>query len=157
MRQITEIAPGLVNATDPAPGIATAGQPTAEDLESLAEEGYAAVMDLRAQHEDRGLAEPEMVREAGMEYVSLPLRAEPTDFGESTFDRFRELMRSLVDQPVLIHCRTAVRVEPLLLAYLVMDKGYEPRQAEETLKNQVQRRDDLHETSLDYLRKRNAI
>lgn len=157
MRQITQIAPGLVNAADPAPGIATAGQPSAGHLESLAEEGYVAVIDLRARDEGRGFDEPEAANAAGLEYINLPLRAEPTDFEETTFDRFRELMRSLGDQPVLIHCRTAARVEPLLFVHLVLDRGYTTQKAEEAVKSIEHRKEELHERAIVYLRRHDAV
>jgi protein tyrosine phosphatase (PTP) superfamily phosphohydrolase (DUF442 family) len=157
MRRITEIAPELVNAADPAHGIATAGQPTPEHLESLAREGYGAVIDLRTPDEDRGFAEPETVRSAGMEYVNLPLESDPAAFEETAFDRFRELMRGLENQPALIHCRTAARVEPLLLAYLILDRGYDLWRAEEAVENIGARKEELHDRALAYLQNRGAV
>lgn len=162
MKQIMQIAPGLVNAADPAPGIATAGQPTAGQptaghLESLAREGYAAVIDLRAQDEDRGFDEPEAANAAGLEYISLPLRPEPSDFEETTFERFRKLMRELGDRPALIHCRTAARVEPLLFAYLVLDRGYTPQESDEALESIEHRKEELHEQAIAYLRQQGVV
>ncbi len=157
MRDITNIAPGLVNAACPAPGIATAGQPSAEHLEDLAREGYGTVMDLRTPDEDRGFAEPEAVREAGMEYVSLPLESQASAFGESAFDRFRELMKDSGESPILVHCRTAARVEPLMFAYLILDRGYSRQDSEEAVKGIGARKEELHDRALNYLRKLKAF
>lgn len=157
MRDITEIAPGLVNAARPAPGIATAGQPSAEHLEALAREGYGTVIDLRTPDEDRGFAEPEAVREAGMEYVSLPLESQASAFGDSAFDSFRESMKDSGESPILVHCRTAARAEPLMFAYLILDRGYSRQDSEEAVKEMGARKEELHDRALDYLRQRNAV
>lgn len=80
---IHEIAPGLKNAGQPLPDVATAGQPEEEHFERLAEAGYRTVIDLRESGEDRGLDEPEAIRRAGMEYVNIPVGHEEINSGRS--------------------------------------------------------------------------
>ena len=57
----------------PVDGIRSSGQPDAAQLAILAEAGYVAVVDLRGSAEDRGIDEPAVLEELGLEYVQLPL------------------------------------------------------------------------------------
>lgn len=95
----------------PVDGITTAGQPNADQLTVFAQQGYAAVIDLRTSAEDRGFDEPVVVRELGMDYVSLPITG-----NDITFENAKELDRLIrnYDQPVLVHCASANRVGALL-------------------------------------------
>lgn len=129
MRDINEIAPGLANAGNPLEGVMTAGQPDEEHLRSLAEAGYKTVIDLRATGEDRGLDEAEVVREAGMEYVNIPVGHETIN--DETFERFRQLMTAPDRRPALVHCSSANRVGALLVPYLVLDEGKDREEAVE--------------------------
>lgn len=157
MRDIASVAPGLANASNPADGVAVSGQPTAGHLSSLAEAGYKTVVDLRTPDEDRGISEPGTVRAAGLRYVALPLAADPAEFDAGAFDRFRAVMRDPDTRPALVHCRTAARVEPLLLAYLVLDEGYDLSEAEAAAAASGAVKQELHERALEYLRERAAI
>lgn len=121
MRDVNEIAPGLENADSPVEGVVTAGQPDEEHIRRLAEAGYKTIIDLRATEEDRGLDEGEIVREAGMIYVNLPVGHETID--DETFGWFRRLMTDSGRRPALVHCSSANRVGALLIPYLILDEG----------------------------------
>ncbi len=121
MKNVQEIAPDLENAGHPLEGIATAGQPEEEHLKRLAEAGYKTVVDLRTPEEDRGLDEPGAARQAGMEYVNIPVGHETVE--DETFERFRGLMADPERRPVLVHCSSANRVGALLIPYLILDEG----------------------------------
>lgn len=121
MKDINEIAPGLANAGSPLEGVATAGQPDEKHLRSLAEAGYKTVIDLRTTEEDRGLDEEEIVQEADMEYINIPVGHETID--NETFGQFRQLMADSERRPALVHCSSANRVGALLIPYLILDEG----------------------------------
>jgi uncharacterized protein (TIGR01244 family) len=97
---------------EPAEGIMAAGQPNEAGLRELADNGFAAVIDLRTEGENRGIQEQAVVESLGMEYVSLPVA------GRSgiTFENARQLDQILgrFDEPVLIHCGSGNRVGALL-------------------------------------------
>lgn len=95
----------------PVDGISAAGQPDAAALKVFADNGYVAVIDLRTPGESRGLDEPAVVEELGMDYVALPTGAD-----DITFERAQKLEDILVryDQPVLVHCGSGNRVGALL-------------------------------------------
>lgn len=128
MREISEIAPSLDNADQPLEYVATAGQPTEQHLNRLAEAGYKTVVDLRTPEETPRPDEWGMVvRRAGMEYVNIPVGH--IDIDNETFDRFRELMRDGGRRPMLVHCSSANRVGALLIPYLILDEGRTPEKA----------------------------
>jgi len=114
---------GIPNATFPRPGVLTAGQPTGEQLQLLAEEGYHAVIDLRSPDEPHGFDEPAAARDNGLAYINIPVS--PAKLDQATIDRFLNAMRA-VQPPVLIHCGTGSRSGALLYAWLVLEKR-EPR------------------------------
>lgn len=150
MRDIAEIAPGMQNARCPLEGVATAGQPTAEHLDSMAEAGYRTVLDLRTPEEPRGFDEPEAVREAGMEYVGIPVSPDTLD--DETFERFREFMGDPERRPVLVHCSSANRVGALLIPHMILDEGRNPDEATQIAHQIGLKSDELKQQALDYTR-----
>ena len=148
MTDIQEIAPGLDNPGQPLEDIATAGQPEEEHLKRLAEAGYKTVVDLRIPEEDRGLDEQESARQAGMEYVNIPVGHE--EVNDETFERFRELMADPERRPVLVHCSSANRVGALLIPYLVLDEGKSTEEAVKIASEVGLKSDELKQAALRY-------
>ncbi len=103
------VASGEVRPVD---GISAAGQPDEAALRVFADRGYSAVIDLRAEHEPRGLDEQAVVERLGMDYVLMPI----TDTAAINFENARRLDELLkqYDEPVLIHCGSSNRVGALL-------------------------------------------
>lgn len=149
MKDAREIAPGMENAGYPLENIATAGQPEEEHFERLAGAGYKTVVDMRVPEEDRGLDEPEIVRQLGMEYVSIPVGHETVE--DETFERFRELMRNPERRPVLVHCSSANRVGALLIPYLMLDERKAPEEAVEMATEVGLKSDQLKQAALRYV------
>ncbi len=95
----------------PSDGMTTAGQPDETALKVFADSGYAAVIDLRTEGEDRGMDEKAVVEGLGMKYELLPItRSDITYESAAALD---ELLASY-DEPVLLHCGSANRVGALL-------------------------------------------
>lgn len=114
---VLAVLPGIVSAqlmnqTEPLPGITSSGQPDAEGLSALAEQGYTMVIDLRTESEDRGFDESGTVAQLGMKYVSLPIGGA----SDVTYENAEALDSFLAeaDGPVLIHCASGNRVGALL-------------------------------------------
>jgi protein tyrosine phosphatase (PTP) superfamily phosphohydrolase (DUF442 family) len=150
MRDVREITPGLENAGYPLEGVATAGQPEQEHLKRLAEAGYRTVLDVRTLEEDPGFDEAETVRNAGMEYVNIPLKVKPEAFTDEVFERVRELLADPGRRPILVHCASAVRVAPLLIPYLIVDEGRSPEEAVEIASEVGPQQDELTGAALRY-------
>jgi uncharacterized protein (TIGR01244 family) len=110
---------GIPNASFPEKGILAAGQPTGEQLQILAEDGYKTVIDLRPDTEPRGYDEVGAAKQNGLTYVSIPVTGATLD--RAAIDRFvTELDKA--QRPVIIHCATSSRVGALYYAWL-REKG----------------------------------
>ena len=110
---------GILNASFPETGILAAGQPTGEQLQLLAEDGYKTVIDLRPDAEPRGYDEVEAAKANGLAYVNVPITGAALD--KAAIDRFiAELDKA--QRPVIIHCATSNRVGALYYAWL-REKG----------------------------------
>lgn len=105
---------------EPVDGLSTAGQPDEAALKVFADSGYAAVIDLRTEGEDRGIDEPAVVDGLGMEYVALPIGR-----GDITFEKAAELQQLLdrYDEPVLLHCGSSNRVGALIALQEYSESG----------------------------------
>jgi len=104
----------------PVDGITASGQPSEASFKVFAENGYAAVIDLRTAGEDRGLDEPAVVEALGMDYISLPIGRDGI-----TTDNAIVLGRLIegYDEPVLVHCASANRVGALMALKAFSDTG----------------------------------
>ena len=142
----------LPNAATPVAGVVTAGQPSAAQLEALAQAGLRTVVDLRASAEPRGFDEAERVRAAGMTYHPVPVT--PTTLGADEFEAVRELLRARDTRPTLVHCASGNRVGALLIPYLVLDDGRSPDEALAIAHEVGLRSDDLARVAFDYVRTR---
>ncbi len=122
---------GIANATFPEPGVMAAGQPTGEQIQLLAEEGYRTVIDLRAPGEPHGFDEPAAARVNGLAYVNIPVTT--ANLGHARLDLFFEAMER-AERPLLLHCGSSQRVGALYYAWLVLEKGVDPKKALERAK-----------------------
>jgi len=104
----------------PVDGVTSAGQPDEAGFRVFAEEGYVAVIDIRTEGEDRGLDEPLVVEELGMEYVSFPIGRD--DITVAKAEELAELLDQY-DEPVLVHCGSANRVGALFALKAFSDTG----------------------------------
>jgi uncharacterized protein (TIGR01244 family) len=96
-----------------------AGQPQPDDLPALAKKGVKRVINLRSAGEVKW-DEPAAVKDAGMEYISIPIR------GVIAPDKFKQVRELLSDgKPTLLHCGSAVRVGAVWLPFRVLDEGVE--------------------------------
>ena len=99
---------------------ASSGQPDAAELETLAEKGYVAVIDLRGPGEDRGFDEAAAAEAAGLSYTPLPIASADAVTTENA-RKLGDLIASF-DGPVVVHCGSGNRVGALV-ALLEADRG----------------------------------
>lgn len=147
--QVLALLGGVRNATCPLPGVATGGQPTADHLDKLRRAGFKTVLDLRPAEEPRGYDEPAAARRAGLSYRHLPIGH--AGVPDSTFDAFRALMADARSQPLLVHCASGNRVGPVMIAWLVLDRGWDWDRAVEMAKSGGLRSEALEKAALDYI------
>src|SRR5258706_14016116 len=70
---------GIANASFPEPKVMAAGQPTGEQVQLLAEDGYKTILDWRTPAEPRGFDEGEPAHLNGLAYVTVPVSPTPLD------------------------------------------------------------------------------
>jgi uncharacterized protein (TIGR01244 family) len=108
--------------------IATAGQPTKEELAAVAQAGYEVVINLDQTVSEYALDdEGGLARSLGMEYVHIPVLWEnPT---RADLDRFCEAMEARRDKKLFVHCVANRRVSVFMALYRILKLGWEVQQA----------------------------
>lgn len=110
----------------------TSGQPTAEALAHLSEQGFAAVIYLAPPTvSDAVPAEADLVRKQGMEFVNIPIPFnKPTS---ADFQAFVAAMERLGGRKVLVHCQVNMRASSMVVLYRVVVRGVKPELAYESV------------------------
>jgi protein tyrosine phosphatase (PTP) superfamily phosphohydrolase (DUF442 family) len=110
------------------PRLVTSGQPTADSLAHLGEQGFKAVIYLAPPTVGDAVAgEGEIVRRQGLEFVNIPIPfGEPT---EADFEQFVEAMNRFRDRKVLVHCQVNMRASTMTFLYRVIAGHEAPEQA----------------------------
>ncbi|MET0183516.1 MAG: protein tyrosine phosphatase family protein [Caulobacterales bacterium] len=107
---------------------ATAGQPSADQFEEIADSGYSAVINLAPDGLDTSLPEEaELLHRLGMEYYHIPVAWSDPQLGE--LSRFESLMASLSGSPTFIHCQANFRVTVFFALYATSHLGWSDEQA----------------------------
>lgn len=92
--------------------VVSSGQPDAAQLQQLAEDGLAAVINLRTAGEDPGYDEAAVLQAADVAYYRIPV-----DYGNGltreNVARLDRLLARHAGQPVLVHCASGNRVGAL--------------------------------------------
>jgi protein tyrosine phosphatase (PTP) superfamily phosphohydrolase (DUF442 family) len=146
---------GLANACQLLPNVVTGGQPNAAQLRALQEAGGGIVLDLRDPMEPRLVEEPALVRELGMEYVNIPVRAGSLD--DATLERILSVLRGAGDRTVFVHCGSGNRVGGALIPYLILDQGMDEQDAVEQAMRVGLRSAEIMEWGLDYARRNQPL
>lgn len=114
------------------PKVVTSGQPTAEALAHLAEQGFKAVIYLAPPTSSDAIPnEKDIVLRQGMEFVNIPIPfGQPTD---ADFDQFVETMNRFKDRKVLVHCQINMRASTMTFLYRVIVGRESPELAYESV------------------------
>lgn len=110
--------------------VATAGQPTEEQLPAIAEAGYEVIINLLpGEHLQEG--EQDFFEAAGREFIHIPvLWNEPT---LAEFDRFVEVMQANTERRIFIHCAANMRASAFCYLYRTLCLGDSPEAALEDM------------------------
>jgi protein tyrosine phosphatase (PTP) superfamily phosphohydrolase (DUF442 family) len=142
---------GLANACQILPNVITGGQPNAVQLRALKDAGGEIVLDIRDPMEPRLVDEPALVRELGMEYVNIPVRAGSLD--DATLDRILAVLRAAGERTVFFHCGSGNRVGGALIPYFMLDHAMEEEDAVDQAMRVGLRSAEILEWGLDYARR----
>jgi protein tyrosine phosphatase (PTP) superfamily phosphohydrolase (DUF442 family) len=100
--------------------LATAGQPTRQELAAVAGAGYQAVINL---HTSSDLAdEGELVRGLGLEYVHIDVPWQRPE--RSHLERFFAAMEARQGQRLFVHCAANKRVSAFMALYRIHRLGW---------------------------------
>lgn len=109
--------------------LSTAGQPTEEQLSAVAQEGFAAVINLATDQPGFSLPdEAGLVRSLGMEYIHIPVEWQNPTLAD--FDAFDAALSRLGDAKVLVHCQANFRVTAFYGLYAMKRLGWSEAEAE---------------------------
>lgn len=151
MSTVFQALNGVTNACQALPNVVTGGQPTAAQLRALKQAGGSIVLDVRDPMEPRLVDEPALVRELGMEYVNIPVRAGSLD--DATLDSILSVLRAAGDRTVFFHCGSGNRVGGALIPYFILDQEMEEQDAIEKAMQIGVRSAEMMEWGLDYARR----
>lgn len=101
------------------PTLATAGQPTAEQLILLPAAGYELVINLALPTSPNALVdEPERVEALGMDYIAIPVAWETPTL--SDLEHFVGIMAQNSDRKIFVHCAANMRVSAFVYVYRLL-------------------------------------
>jgi protein tyrosine phosphatase (PTP) superfamily phosphohydrolase (DUF442 family) len=155
MSDLLQAVSGVANACQILPGVITGGQPNAGQLRALKDAGGGIVLDLRDPMEPRPVDEPALVRELGMEYVNVPVRAGSLD--DATLDRILSVLRNAGNRTVFFHCGSGNRVGGALIPYFILDQKMDEQDAVDQAMRVGLRSAEIMEWGLDYARRHEEL
>jgi uncharacterized protein (TIGR01244 family) len=104
--------------------LVTSGQPTEEQLNSVAGSGFEVVINL-ALHDDPRYSLPDeagTVASLGMDYVHIPVRFDAP--AESDLKAFFKAMKQHEGKKILVHCAANMRVSAFVGLYRVIEQDW---------------------------------
>jgi protein tyrosine phosphatase (PTP) superfamily phosphohydrolase (DUF442 family) len=108
--------------------IATAGQPSEQELDAVARAGYQCVINLHVPSQPHAPAdEGALVRSLGLDYVHIPVPWEHP--AREHLERFFEAMDARQDQRLFIHCAANMRVSAFVALYRIHRLGWAEEEA----------------------------
>lgn len=103
------------------------GQPTAEQLQQAATEGFKSVLNLRSPQEEGFVSDEQQQAEAaGLKYVNLSVK--PDGMSDELTDRVLQEIERL-PKPALIHCKSGMRSGVMTLMSVATDRGMTANEA----------------------------
>jgi protein tyrosine phosphatase (PTP) superfamily phosphohydrolase (DUF442 family) len=102
--------------------IATAGQPTSDQFQAIAAEGFEVVINLGLQDADYALPDEQaLVESLGLIYESIPvLWQEPT---QQNFEQFVDCIHRHEGEKQFIHCAANNRVSVFVALFQILEQG----------------------------------
>lgn len=111
----------IKNVKNPSVNMLSAGQPTQEQFETLADAGVQHVVSLRLD-EELDWDEKAHVESLGMNYVSLPINGD-VDVTKENARALRDILDSFDQETTLIHCGSGNRVGALMAIDAALETG----------------------------------
>jgi protein tyrosine phosphatase (PTP) superfamily phosphohydrolase (DUF442 family) len=108
--------------------IATAGQPTSEQLRTIAAQGFRVIINLGLKDADYALPDEQgLVESLGLIYEPIPvLWEQPTT---QDFEQFTDCMNRHKDKKLFVHCAANKRVSVFVALYRILEQSSPSEQA----------------------------
>jgi protein tyrosine phosphatase (PTP) superfamily phosphohydrolase (DUF442 family) len=114
------------------PHLVTSGQPSAEWLETLKAQGFAADIYLvPATAPDAVASEPLIVSRQGLVFVNIPIAFDGPTAGD--FQTFAGVLQALGTRKVLVHCQVNFRASSMVFLYRTIVQQEDPQVAYDAL------------------------
>lgn len=122
-------APNVVPITD---RLVTSGQPTAEALAKLKQQGFEAVIYLAPTTVSDAVADEQRIVESqGLTWVNIPIHFQkPT---AADFQRFVETVKGMTGKKILVHCQVNMRASSIVFLYRTIVNRESPEKAYESV------------------------
>lgn len=102
--------------------LAAGGQPTAEQIEALSEEGYKAVISISPVSTRNYLpVEAELTEKLDLEFVHYPIDC--SNLKDNHYKVFKSVLSELEGKKVFVHCGGNIKSSNLIHMYNVLEKG----------------------------------
>jgi uncharacterized protein (TIGR01244 family) len=112
---------------EPRPGLITGGEPSAEQLDALAEAGVGTVISLRTAEEPVQIGRAE-VEQRGMRWVHIPIVG-PESLTDENASALARALAEAGEPPVALYCASGNRVGALLALAAARHEELPPEQA----------------------------
>ncbi len=108
--------------------LATSGQPTSVQFQSIADCGYETVINLALPTSDGAISnEAEIVESLGMEYIAIPIVWDNPTMDD--LEQFLQAMDKRQNQKIFVHCAKNMRVSAFVYLYRRLRLNCEHEQA----------------------------
>jgi uncharacterized protein (TIGR01244 family) len=129
--------------------LATAGQPTEAQLQSIAQVGYETLINLAPSNVSHAIpTEGEIVKARGMNYIQIPvIWSQPT---LEDWQAFVAAMEANQDKKVFVHCIANMRVSAFVMLYRHLKLGLSSEEAQAPMLN-IWNPDEGHPVWQDFI------
>ncbi|MBI3546701.1 MAG: protein tyrosine phosphatase family protein [Gammaproteobacteria bacterium] len=133
MAQVSQVGNFVApNAVEITPQLITSGQPTAQMLSELRDQGFQAVIYLAPPTVASAIPDEALiVGRLGLVFINIPI-----DFNkpsEHDYDSFAAVLSAMKDKKVLVHCQTNLRASSMVFLYRVIVLKQDPNRAYEAV------------------------
>lgn len=112
--------------------LATAGQPTADELAAVQAVGYQVVVNLLPASSPHVLPdEDKIVYALGMDYAAIPVDWQQPEIAD--IDQFFAVMDANREKSIFVHCAANMRVSAFVYLYRTLRQQMPPAEAEKDL------------------------
>lgn len=132
-----------------------AGQPSKRTIDSVKEQNFDIVINLRSPKEFDEFDEKSYVESKGLEYVNIPFFDKNKKIGQKNIDRITSFVEKHKKKKIFIHCSSGNRVAAWLLIHLNKDHNMSVDKALKVSKEMGLNKTEMEVKVLDFIKSTN--